>query len=174
MKRIHLIAGLAFFALLASCTKPDDVVDDQQQQQQVIYENVDLELQEYFQAYEKEAADRGITVDLSANDITGHIIDIDGDGVAGECQFNSDRPNNLTVDREVWDAVGPRLREYIVFHELGHCERLRKHRETADSTGACISIMASGVGGCRERYNSLTREAHLDELFDEAFYGEWP
>lgn len=172
MKSIHLILALSFCAVLVSCEKSIDNIDVEPQQ--VIYDNVDLELQQYFKAYEDAAAERGILVDLSASDITGHIISIGGNGVAGECQYNSNEPNNLTVDRETWDAVGPRLKEYIVFHELGHCERLRKHREVADSTGACISIMASGTGACRERYLPTTREAYLDELFDEAFYGEWP
>jgi len=133
--------------------------------------NVDEELWPYFQLFEEEAAERGITVDLS--EVYGSIANISGNGVAGDCQFNSAEPNRLRVDRETWDQVGANLKEYIVFHELGHCDRLRKHREDEDANGICISIMASGVGGCRENYNGSTREAHLDELFDPEFFGDW-
>lgn len=135
------------------------------------YENVDEELWPYYELYEQEAEARGISIDLS--EVHGAIASINGNGVAGDCQFNPDFPNQLRVDRETWDQVGANLKEYIVFHELGHCDRLRKHREDEDASGICISIMASGVGGCRENYNPTTREAHLDELFDEEFYGDW-
>ena len=80
----------------------------------------------------------------------------------------------MTVDAEVFGVVSERFREYIVFHELGHCERLRAHREDADEEGICVSIMASGTGECSDSYTAATREELLDELFDEQFYGEWP
>ena len=137
------------------------------------FEGVDQELWPYLTQYEDEAAERGVEVNLSARDIRGSIIEIPDQHVAGTCQYDPDRPNQLRIDRETWDAVGQTMREYIVFHELGHCERLRKHREEADSTGACVSIMASGVGECFSVFRSSTRERLLDELFDPAFYGDW-
>jgi len=167
------IAALVFCTLfLFACDKEDDGLTDQTIE--IRYENVDEELQRYFVAYEQAAASRGITVDLSALNLTAHLRSIPGNGVAGECNYLPEDPNRVTVDRETWDQVGESLREYIVFHELGHCERLRGHREAADSLGRCISIMASGTGNCREAYSRISREAHLDELFDEVFYNTWP
>lgn len=135
------------------------------------YENVDEQLWPYYELFEIEAEKRGVTVDLSQ--VHGSLVSINGNGVAGDCTFDSANPNRLRVDLETWNLVGANLKEYIVFHELGHCDRLRKHREVEDANGICISIMASGVSGCRENYNPTTRDAHLDELFDEEFYGDW-
>ncbi|MFK8055334.1 MAG: hypothetical protein AB8F78_04355 [Saprospiraceae bacterium] len=135
------------------------------------YENVDEILWPYYERFENEAAKRGITVDLT--EVHGTLASISPDGVAGDCQYNSDQPNRLRVDLEVWNQVGANLKEYIVFHELGHCDRLRKHREDADADGICVSVMAGGNGTCRENYNAATRDAHLDELFDDEYYGDW-
>lgn len=166
-----LLLSTVFLALVA-CDKEDD--DTGEQVIEIRYENVDEELQSYFTAYEAEAAARGIEVDLSAMNLTARIHPLAGNGVAGECRFDPDNPNEVSIDEDTWDQVGPTLKEYIVFHELGHCERLRGHREAADSTGQCLSIMASGTGDCREAYSRSTRDRHLDELFDEQYYGTWP
>ena len=171
----RLLPLLTLCALaLAACdkTRIEPVVEEETEE--LRYENVDPELQSYFAAYEAAAAERGIVVDLSAMNLTGHLERIGASGVAGECNYIPDDPNRVTVDEDTWRQVGESLREYIVFHELGHCERLRGHRETADADGRCVSIMASGTGDCRENYGRSTREAHLDELFDERFYDTWP
>ncbi len=133
---------------------------------------VDLRLQPYFDRYEAEAKRRGITVDLSERQLTAAIDTLGGDGVVGECRFNIQEPNDLVIDAVLWDNpnVGDLLREYIVFHELGHCERLRKHREDADANDVCLSVMASGVGGCRDVYTAASRTKLLDELFDLQYY----
>lgn len=134
--------------------------------------NVDERLLEYFDRYEAEAELRGITVDLSAFQLTGYIREIEEDGVAGECTYDPNAPNRLVVDEELWygENTSDLLKEYVVFHELGHCERLRGHREDENRDGRCVSLMASGTGGCRAVYSSLNREEILDELFNLDFY----
>ncbi len=136
---------------------------------------VDQRLQPYFDRFEEEAKLRGITVDLSERQLTAAIDTLDEDGVVGTCTFNIQEPNELTVDARLWNNpnVGDLLKEYIVFHELGHCERIRKHREDADRSNVCLSIMASGVGGCRDVYTTATRSRLLDELFDLQYYGDF-
>ncbi len=160
--------------LLFSCEKQPVFSSDVEPEPPVAsksYENVDEILWPYYERYESEAAARGIDVDLS--EVHGFLVSIGGNGVAGDCTFDELNPNRVRIDLETWNQVGENLKEYIVFHELGHCERIRAHREDEDADGVCISMMASGVGGCRENYNQTTREAHLDELFDEQFYGDW-
>ena len=157
-----------------ACQKDDDAGEVTAGVAQPEYPGVSEELWPYFTAYELAAAERGVDIDLVELGVVGRLRDIAEEGVAGECTFNPEAPNVMTVDAEVFGAVGERFREYIIFHELGHCERLRAHREDADEDGVCVSIMASGTGECRDAYTAVTREELLDELFDERFYGEWP
>ena len=169
-----IILGFGILTLVFACEKQPEfttVVESEPPPSTKSYDNVDEVLWPYYELFEIEAEKRGVTVDLTQ--VHGSLTNISGNGVAGDCSFDSNAPNRLRVDLETWNQGGPNLKEYIVFHELGHCDRLRKHREVEDANGICISIMASGVGGCRENYNPTTRDAHLDELFDDAFYGDW-
>lgn len=171
--RLLILSFLATTLLLA-CEKEavfSSEVEPEPPVASVSYDNVDEILWPYFERYENEAKARGIETDLSG--VHGFLVSIEGDGVAGDCSFDSNNPNRVRVDLETWNQVGENFKEYIVFHELGHCDRIRKHRETEDANGICVSVMASGVGGCRENYNPTTREAHLDELFDDEFFGDW-
>lgn len=171
----QLLASLALLGACAvsSCVTPDDM-PSVAEELPARYPGVDEALWPYFAAYEEEGSLRGVSVDLSALDVSADLVDTLDSGVAGQCTFDPRRPNELVVDSTTFGIVSERFREYIVFHELGHCERLRRHREVADAEGVCVSIMASGVGECRDNYTPASREALLDELFDESFYGEWP
>ena len=179
--RARLRPALAYAALLAvgvaasagSCER--DVVEPEPEPAPTSRDNVDARLLPFFDRYEAEAARRGVTVDLSGFQLTGTIdsfLGPDEAGAVGLCTYDPDAPNRLRVNAATWDA--PRttdlLREYIVFHELGHCERLRMHREDRDPDNVCVSVMASGTDGCLQRYNPGNREILLDELFDPAFY----
>lgn len=127
----------------------------------------------YFERFEEEAAKRGITVDLRSQKILGEINEIDDDGVAGTCHYDSRKPNEVTIDRGFWESANDLYREIVVFHELGHCELVRDHREAQNAAGTCLSIMASGVGNCRLQYRANTRTAYLNELFNVNFAGDW-
>lgn len=136
------------------------------------YDGVEEELWEYYERFEAEAAERGYSINLRASNVTGEIAALDGDGVAGQCTYQSHLPNHVTIDLEFWSDASDRAKEFVIFHELGHCELGRDHREAATNTGTCISIMRSGLEGCRDNYNALTRETYLDELFDPRFWDE--
>ncbi len=160
---------------LGSCTKDGQIEEVQglAPDEPGTYQLVDGELWPYFERFEVEAAERGITVDLNDRGVRGHIESFGEDGVAGDCRYEPEAPNVLRVDSTLWARGGDALREYVVFHELGHCSLVRKHRESADDDGVCRSIMASGTGECRENYSPPKREELLDELFDEQFFGDW-
>lgn len=168
MSKIKLCSGLngiifLFVALFFLSCSEDDV---EEVVEPVSFANVDKELVPYFERFQQEAAARGISVDLSAADIEGVIEDLEGEHVAGQCaygRFNS--PRLVTVDAVFWRRSSNLFKEFIVFHELGHCYLNRGHLESSFSNGVCTSIMRSGVGDCFDNYNTRTREYYIDELF---------
>ncbi|MEL6923639.1 MAG: hypothetical protein AAFO94_06275, partial [Bacteroidota bacterium] len=130
------------------------------------FPNVDQALWIYFQQFEEQALARGISIDLVQAGITGRIREISEQGVAGQCNYNSHQANHVIIDKTFWDRTPPIYREFVVFHELGHCSLLRGHLETAvGRANVCTSIMRSGTGDCRDNYTSGTRSSYLDELF---------
>jgi len=129
------------------------------------FPNVDERLWEYFRSFEVEAQARGLSFDLKALNILGVIQNIDQQGVAGHCKFGSHIDNEVTIDNGFWARANAATKEFVVFHELGHCVLLRDHDETSLSNGVCASIMRSGVEECRDDYNQTTRKQYLDELF---------
>jgi len=143
--------------LIASCTHlEEDPV--------LFYPNVDKELWSYFSSFEQEAKIRGIQADLKLAEITGVITSIADDGVAGTCQFGS-HIAHVTVDQDFWNSASPLFREYVVYHELGHCFLNRNHNDGQDSQGNCVSIMQSGLSGCLISYRLQNRAHFIDELF---------
>ena len=160
---LYLIAFIVF----TSCgfdnppLQDDNLVDDNTQP---LFSNVDNRLVSHFQEFENEAADRGFDFDLNALGITGVIEQIPEDGVAGTCQYGL-HIHHVTIDANFWNNASQNLREFVVFHELGHCVLNRDHEEGAFANGICISIMRSGLEDCRDAYNPNNRNYYLDELF---------
>ena len=132
------------------------------------FPNVDRALWPYFESFEAAAEARGIYVDLRSTNIEGSIEDIDENNVAGSCSYGG-RANlrSVVLDRSFWVQAPSLLREYIVFHELGHCYLFRDHLDACFADRTYVSLMRSGTGRtCRDNYNLNTREYYLDELFD--------
>lgn len=133
------------------------------------YSDVTSELWPFWQAFEEEAKIRGLNIDLEESGVVGEIVEIDEDHVAGSCSIRSNGSNTnrlIRIDRTIWNGLPTLFKEFIVFHELGHCILFRGHDESSDSAGICLSIMRSGVDGCRDGYNSQTRDFYIDELFE--------
>lgn len=126
---------------------------------------VDEPMRDYFARFEQEAAQRGYTFDLEAMQVSGDIRFITTSNVIGQCLHSEEEPNTVIVDKTYWESANDMEREFLVFHELGHCALNRDHLDTADGRGDCISIMTSGTGACRVNYNVSNRAALLDELF---------
>lgn len=130
---------------------------------------VDEELVEYYERFRVEAAERNVIFDNEQAQVEGYIQNIFDQSILGACRRNadSDNPPVIIVDEPYWKNATDLEREYLVFHELGHCFLQRGHTEAEDDIGVCLSIMASGVGGCTNNYNNTTREEYLDELFNQ-------
>jgi len=126
---------------------------------------VENSLFSYYDAFEAEAAKRGLVINLDDYNLESHIAEIHEDGIAGTCQYNSHASNVVTIDLQFWNDASEASREMVVFHELGHCVLYQGHREAANNEGACLSLMNSGTAGCQVYYSEENREYYLDELF---------
>ena len=161
--RYYLFLWLVLSGSLLACEEPEQV-----EPQPVKFPGVDPQLRLYFQRFEDEAAVRGLQVDLTRAGITGEITEIEDNHVLGRCSFPRAQPNRVTVDQSFWSRGSDLFREFVVFHELGHCFLFRPHLEDRLSNGACSSIMRSGNGPCLDNYSQRTRNFYIDELFDHA------
>lgn len=126
---------------------------------------VDAPLQPYFDSFEAEAAQRGVTIDLEALRVSGDVRLIGTINVIGQCVHTEKEPNTIIVDVVYWNSAEHLEKEFLIFHELGHCALNRDHIDDSDANGDCISIMTSGTGLCHINYTEATRSALLDELF---------
>lgn len=128
------------------------------------YAKVDQRLWPYFEAFEIAALERGYIYDLNDLGITGVIRRINDNGVAGTCQYGT-HIHHVTIDSDYWEIASKLNREYVVFHELGHCALGRGHKEDANQSGYCLSLMNSGTTDCRVLYNNNNLDYYQDELF---------
>lgn len=72
----------------------------------------------------------------------------------------------IVIDKLFWNESSNNWREYVLFHEVGHCFLERAHYDASHQNGGRVSIMYSGLGGCIEAYGSNSRESYLEELFN--------
>ena len=150
---------LFFSALLIQSCSTDETTAQSR------FPNVDQALWPYYSAFEEAAIERGFDYDLNQLKISGEIKEIHQDGVAGSCRFGSHINNEVTIDLGFWNNSSSLYKEFVVFHELGHCVLLRDHDESIDNQGRCLSIMRSGLTNCRDAYSLQNRDYYLDELF---------
>ncbi len=128
---------------------------------------VEAPLQTYFSRFIDEAALRGLDVVYSTSQIDAHIGDIMKDNVIGQCAYSEGNQHAITIDQQYWRSANDAQREFLIFHELGHCVLGHDHRDGTDPNGNCESIMASGTGTCRVIYTLNNRTKLLDELFSK-------
>lgn len=150
---------LAF--LLFSCQK-EDIVEETTP---IIDSDIPQELIPHFTSFQRAAEERGLRVNYDTANITAEMQVINQGSVAGTCTTNGHTLRHIVIDQRFWNKASHLTREMVVFHELGHCILGRGHEEGTFSNGICQSIMRSGVGTCRDAYNSTNRDYFLDELF---------
>ncbi|HUR31768.1 MAG TPA: putative metallopeptidase [Saprospiraceae bacterium] len=126
---------------------------------------VETPLQDYFDRFVDEAAVRGFDVAYATSQVDAHIGDITEENVIGTCSWDQTHTHSVTVDENYWRTANDLQREFVVFHELGHCVLGRDHRDDSDANGNCASIMTSGTGDCRIIYTQNSRTRLVDELF---------
>jgi len=163
-----LWAGLLIACFTSCQTDPELALEPiPDSSQSVIFPLADSALWTHFSEFEAEAEKRGWLIDLNELEISAAIVEISQEHVAGQCTYSSAAPGEVTIDKTFWNSASPLYREFVVFHELGHCVLGRGHEEGVNADGSCISLMRSGVEDCRDNYRGTTRDGYLDELFSE-------
>lgn len=149
--------SLVLGVIVSSCTKKVDGVP------------IDEELIPYYESFKAEAALRGVVFDNSVAQIEGYIQNIPDSGVLGACKRNAENEDNpqIFLDKPYWRSATNLEREYVMFHELGHCFLNLSHDNAQDDKGDCLSIMASGIGNCQKNYNPFNRDSLITELFSK-------
>jgi Zn-dependent peptidase ImmA (M78 family) len=154
MKSIYSIPLTCILVLiLTNCTKQFD-------------NEIEYELQIHFDTFVEEAAAYDLNISIEQVDIGAYVTNIEQRGTLGQCKSYSDGSKQIIIDQPFWDKASDIEREYVVFHELGHCLLGRDHKDEKDASGNCASIMQSGEGGCDGIYNIQNRNSLLNELFD--------
>ena len=169
MKSIIYLTVISF--LLISCEKESEFNnpgDNPNSSQAENFKDIHPEMRSYFIEFENEANKRGLNFEAELNQLNTKFADIPENGVAGQCRWHSSQPNLVTIDTPFWNNASQSLREWVMYHELGHCILDRGHSEAQNQNGLCLSIMASGTGNCQSVYNSDNKEYYLDELFSAA------
>lgn len=158
-KNIFFYVIAAFISIaIAACadTEPEPII---------VEHYIDNRLRPYFNAFKEEAATRGMDIDFRLLKVDGYIQSIPEQGVAGQCQTNTNNTTAVVVQPLYWDNINEFDKEFLIFHELGHCVLKREHLDEANPDGTCVSIMNSGGIFCDINYNSRTRDQYIDELF---------
>ena len=153
MKRLYrAVFTLVIVSLFIHCAE-DPYVND-----------IDPSFMSYFESFIDEGQKRNYVIDLSAEKINARFRP-SVNGEVGQCAQTSSGIKNLYFDPSYWQRSDAWQREFLIYHELGHCLLGRSHDNSKDSQGRCMSMMNSGTGDCRSNYNSTTRDTYLDELF---------
>jgi hypothetical protein len=128
--------------------------------------NIDPVIKEYFTRFELEATSRGNDINLNDQQIVGYFATLDNN-IVGQCAQLESGGKQIRIDQAYWEIANDLEKEFLIFHELGHCALGRSHADSKDINGICTSIMNSGLGGCVKRYTDAMRAQLLDELFDQ-------
>ena len=150
--KIKIIYLTAVILLFLGCSK-------------IEFDQIDPELQPYFDQFLKDAAARGIQFTDEELNITMNINNIVDPNILGLCQQQPDLYGAVSIDAYYWRTSTETTRQFIVYHELGHCILKRGHTDGRDSDGNCLSVMHSAVGICLFDFTGTKKEAYLDELF---------
>lgn len=165
MKVVESVLMFAFLVYFASCIDSSLAAEEMEIEVRG-YPNVDRELWPHFEAFEEAAAVHGFRIDLRNQRINGRIEEIPQQNVAGTCSYrHRNAPKDVVLDDDFWRSSSNTYREYIVFHELGHCVLGRGHKEACLNNRTWASIMRSGTGECRDNYSARTRDYYVEELF---------
>ncbi|MEM9986068.1 MAG: putative metallopeptidase, partial [Bacteroidota bacterium] len=130
--------------------------------------SIDAELAPYVEAFLAEGRVRGRELDPLETGLTVAFSNQLDPGVAGICYFGD---YLVQIDQLYWNTLNEDQKEFLMYHELGHCLLRRVHLDLFFDDGVPRSIMKSGTSATTISTNPVPffgfRKAYyLDELFE--------
>ncbi len=147
----HFTILVSVCFLVLSCRHESEIPD------------VEPKLAKYVQRFFDEGNRRGLNINLENTGITVRFSRLVGKN--GTC-FTARRI--IEIDSVLWQERSEYDKEWLIYHELGHCILKRDHLLESLSRGECKSIMSNSEGlNCSINFKSNSwRQYYLDELFD--------
>lgn len=142
--------------LIVACGQENNIID------------VSPEFEPYVQEFIEEAAKRGQTIDFSD---TGLQIEFSNVALLSSSGFCRSNEHYIAIDKAQWFSTSERIRSWLIFHELGHCELDRPHRTELFNNSTWKSIMWGAPLTTLEKripipFFGFRKKYYIDELFD--------
>lgn len=99
--------------------------------------NVPLTFQPYVDSFIVEAAKHGQTIDFSDTGLSIQFRDAVDQETGGVCKGN----HQIEIEKFFWEDLSEFDKEGLIYHELGHCELDRRHRNEKLANGEWASRM---------------------------------
>ena len=155
---------LPLMVLIASCTNKEPTLPNI---------NVDEHFEKHVESFIEEAAKRGIEInfeDTGLSILFGNTPEASAS--CSEIAGHDHGSHQITVNKNVWETLNESLRERLIFHELGHCELNRSHKNDKFNDGSWKSMMRGDPLTQNEEripipYFGFRRDYYIDELFNE-------
>lgn len=109
----------------------------------------------YVLRFENDAARFGSSIGGAEFSGISFTDSLSSDVEAGICQLSKQGKSHVFILRSRWLGFPDALREMLIYHELGHCLLLQKHRENSLMSPTLIRV---------SEYEK-SREHYLAELF---------
>ena len=151
VRNVILICGIIIIFVITGCNKEK-------------HQDIPESVIQYVNLFFCQAQKHGLDINLEDFDLTIIFGNID---VEASCQI---RKNTIILDSVHWNNSNELEREFVIFHELGHCILERGHYSDKFQNGECKSIMRCGIlcDDCSTNFISKSwQEYYISELFTE-------
>ena len=134
---------------------------------------VEASIEKHVQSFIAEGAKRGH--DINFEDTGLNIVFGNTPNASASCSEiggHDHGSHHIIINKNIWETLNDSLQERLIFHELGHCELNRSHRNDKFNDGSWMSIMRGDpLNAIDERipvpYFGFRKSYYIDELFDE-------
>ena len=86
---------------------------------------VDPDFEYYVQLFIEKGSERGVNIDFSDTGLLVEYSDLINNGASGWCFLGQ---HHIVIDKTEWHLLTEDEKEFLIAHELGHCELGRGHK----------------------------------------------